>query len=169
MNNENFQIDEYEKSLSTTYRRDLWSRFVKGLKEYKLLSPGDKVCVCISGGKDSMCLAKLFMLLTRHSDFDFDVHFLVMNPGYNKKNYDLIKENIEKLHIPATFIDTEIFEIANAITCNNEQGKRYSNGPAEGLNNPIKTIVKDANGYNNFERFCKRILLILNKRKDLSL
>ena len=114
MNNENFQIDEYEKSLSTTYRRDLWSRFVKGLKEYKLLSPGDKVCVCISGGKDSMCLAKLFMLLTRHSDFDFDVHFLVMNPGYNKKNYDLIKENIEKLHIPATFIDTEIFEIANA-------------------------------------------------------
>lgn len=113
MNNEDFQIDEYERSLSTRYRRDLWSRFVKGLKEYKLLSPGDKVCVCISGGKDSMCLAKLFMLLTRHSDFDFDVHFLVMNPGYNQKNYDLIKENIEKLHIPATFIDTQIFEIAN--------------------------------------------------------
>ena len=108
------EIDEYEKSLSTTYRRGLWSRFVKGLKEYKLLSPGDKVCVCISGGKDSMCLAKLFMLLTRHSDFDFDVHFLVMNPGYNQKNYDLIEENIEKLHIPATFIDTDIFEIANA-------------------------------------------------------
>ena len=114
MNNENFQIDEYEKSLSTTYRRGLWSRFVKGLKEYKLLSPGDKVCVCISGGKDSMCLAKLFMLLTRHSDFDFDVHFLVMNPGYNKENYDLIKSNIEKLHIPATFVETDIFEIANA-------------------------------------------------------
>ena len=108
------EIDEYERSLSTTYRRGLWSRFVKGLKEYKLLSPGDKVCVCISGGKDSMCLAKLFMLLTRHSDFDFDVHFLVMNPGYNQKNYDLIKENIAKLHIPATFIDTDIFEIANA-------------------------------------------------------
>ena len=106
-------IDEYEKSLSTTYRRGLWSRFVKGLKEYKLLSPGDKVCVCISGGKDSMCLAKLFMLLRRHSDFDFDVKFLVMNPGYNKKNYDLIKENINKLNIPATFINTEIFEIAN--------------------------------------------------------
>ncbi len=114
MNNENFQIDEYEKSLSTTYRRGLWSRFVKGLKEYKLLSSGDKVCVCISGGKDSMCLAKLFMLLTRHSDFDFDVHFLVMNPGYNKENYDLIKSNIEKLHIPATFVETDIFEIANA-------------------------------------------------------
>ena len=114
MNHELMEIDEYEKSLSTTYRRGLWSRFVKGLKEYKLLSPGDKVCVCISGGKDSMCLAKLFMLLTRHSDFDFDVHFLVMNPGYNQKNYDLIEENIDKLHIPATFIDTDIFEIANA-------------------------------------------------------
>ena len=106
-------IDEYEKSLSTTYRRGLWSRFVKGLKEYQLLSPGDKVCVCISGGKDSMCLAKLFMLLQRHSDFDFEVHFLVMNPGYNKKNYDLIKKNIKKLHIPAHFINTDIFEIAN--------------------------------------------------------
>ena len=113
MNNENMIIDEYERSLSTTYRRGLWSRFVKGLKEYQLLSPGDKVCVCISGGKDSMCLAKLFMLLTRHSDFDFEVHFLVMNPGYNKRNYDKVKENIEKLHIPATFIDTDIFEIAN--------------------------------------------------------
>ena len=106
-------IDEYEKSLSTTYRRGLWSRFVKGLKEYQLLSPGDKVCVCISGGKDSMCMAKLFMLLRRHSDFDFEVHFLVMNPGYNKKNYDLIKKNIKKLNIPAHFINNEIFEIAN--------------------------------------------------------
>jgi transposase len=60
-------------------------------------------------------------------------------------------------------------EIANAITCKNEQGKRYSNGPAEGLNNSIKTLVKDANGYKNFERFRKRILLVLNKRKDLPL
>ena len=113
MSDGNKHIDEFEKSLSTTYRRGLWSRFVKSLKEYELLSPGDKVCVCISGGKDSMCMAKLFMLLKRHSDFDFDVHFLVMNPGYNKKNFDLVKKNIKKLHIPATFIKTDIFEIAN--------------------------------------------------------
>ena len=106
-------IDEFEKSLSTTYRRGLWSRFVKGLKEYQMLSPGDSVCVCISGGKDSMCMAKLFMLLKRHSDFDFNVHFLVMNPGYNKKNFDLIKKNIKTLKIPAEFIKTDIFEIAN--------------------------------------------------------
>ena len=107
------EIDEFEKSLSTTYRRGLWSRFVKGLKEYKMLEPGDRVCVCISGGKDSMCLAKLFMLLQRHSDFDFEVEFLVMDPGYNKKNFDLIKKNIETLKIPAKFVKTDIFEIAN--------------------------------------------------------
>lgn len=113
MNDPKRHIDEYEKTLSTTYRRVLWSRFVKGLKEYQLLSPKDKVCVCISGGKDSMLMAKLFMLLQRHSDFDFEVEFLVMNPGYNKKNLDLIKANIKKLHIPAKFIKTNIFEIAN--------------------------------------------------------
>ena len=112
MTDGNRHTDEYERSLSTTYRRGLWSRFVKGLKEYQLLSPGDKVCVCISGGKDSMCMAKLFMLLRLHSDFDFEVHFLVMDPGYNKKNRDLIKKNIKLLHIPATFIKTDIFEIA---------------------------------------------------------
>lgn len=119
MNDTIRNIDEYERSLSTTYRRGLWSRFVKGLKEFKMLSPGDKVCVCISGGKDSMCLAKLFMLLQRHSDFDFEVHFLVMDPGYNKKNFDQIKKNIKKLNIPATFIKTDIFEIANLKDENN--------------------------------------------------
>ena len=119
MSDNNRHIDEYEKSLSTTYRRVLWSRFVKGLKEYQLLSPKDHVCVCISGGKDSMVMAKLFMLLRRHSDFDFDVSFLVMDPGYNKKNLDLIKKNIKKLHIPAEFIKTDIFEIANKRDENN--------------------------------------------------
>ena len=105
--------DEFEKALSTRYRLTLWSRFVKGIKEYKLLSPGDHVCVCISGGKDSMCLAKLFMFLHKHSDFDFDVTYLVMNPGYNQKNLDLIKKNLETLKIPATIVNTDIFEIAN--------------------------------------------------------
>ena len=71
-----FINDEYEKALSTTFRMKIWSRFVKALKEYQLLSPGDKVCVCISGGKDSMLMAKLFMLLQKHSDFDFEVKWL---------------------------------------------------------------------------------------------
>ena len=104
--------DEFEKALSTRYRLTLWSRFVKGIKEYQLLKPGDRVCVCISGGKDSMCLAKLFMFLHKHSDYDFDVKYLVMDPGYNKKNIDLIKKNLKTLHIPAEIVKTDIFEIA---------------------------------------------------------
>lgn len=105
--------DEYEKALSTTFRMKIWSRFVKALKEYQLLSPGDKVCVCISGGKDSMLMAKLFLLLRKHSDFDFTAKFLVMDPGYNKKNLDLIKKNLKTLHIPAEIVKTDIFEIAS--------------------------------------------------------
>lgn len=105
--------DEYEKALSTTFRMKIWSRFVKALKEYQLLSPGDKVCVCISGGKDSMLMAKLFLLLRKHSDFEFTAKFLVMDPGYNKKNLDLIKKNLKTLHIPAEIVKTDIFEIAS--------------------------------------------------------
>ena len=104
--------DDFERALSTKYRLVLWSRFVKGIKEYKLLSPGDHVCVCISGGKDSMCMAKLFMFLHKHSDFDFDITYLVMDPGYNKKNLDLIKKNLKTLRIPAQIVKTDIFEIA---------------------------------------------------------
>ena len=105
--------DEFEKMLTTTYRLRIWSRFVKGLKEYNMLKHGDKVCVCISGGKDSMLLAKLFMLLRKHSDFDFDAEFVVMDPGYNKKNLDLIKKNLKTLHIPAKIRKTNIFEVAS--------------------------------------------------------
>lgn len=105
--------DEFELAISKKYRLTLWSRFVKGIKEYQLLSPGDKVCVCISGGKDSMCLAKLFMFLHKHSDFPFEIHYLVMDPGYNKKNLDLIKKNLKTLQIPAEIVKTDIFEIAN--------------------------------------------------------
>ena len=114
-NNRSF-TDEYEKALSKKYRLALWSRFVKGIKEYQLLSPGDKVCVCISGGKDSMCLAKLFMFLHKHSDFDFEIHYLVMDPGYNKRNLDLIKRNLKLLQIPAKIVKTDIFDIANMQT-----------------------------------------------------
>lgn len=112
-NNKVIKNDEFEKALSTTFRMKIWSRFVKALKEYQLLKPHDKVCVCISGGKDSMLMAKLFMLLRKHSDFDFEAKFLVMDPGYNKKNLDLIKKNLKTLHIPAVIKKTDIFEIAS--------------------------------------------------------
>lgn len=104
---------EIERTIITTYRSRLWSPFIKALKEYQLIKPYDHICVCISGGKDSMLMAKLFQELKRHSDFEFDVTYLVMNPGYNEHNLNHIKENLKILNIPATIVDTDIFDIAN--------------------------------------------------------
>ena len=108
------RCQEIERSIIKNYRGRLWAPFIKALKEYELIKPNDKVCVCISGGKDSMLMAKLFQELKRHSDFEFDVKFLVMNPGYNEANLNQIKNNLEILKIPAVIIDTDIFQIANA-------------------------------------------------------
>lgn len=107
---------EIERTIIKTYRAHLWAPFVKALKEFQLLKPKDKVCVCISGGKDSMLLAKLFQELKRHSDFEFEVTYLVMNPGYNERNLKLIQSNLNLLHIDAIVKNTDIFEIANAQT-----------------------------------------------------
>ncbi|MCH5180764.1 MAG: tRNA 2-thiocytidine biosynthesis protein TtcA [Erysipelotrichales bacterium] len=107
-------VDEFEKSLTTTYRMKLWSRFVKAIKEYQLLKPNDHICVCISGGKDSMIMAKLFQTLHKHSDFPFEITYLVMNPGYNPINLQVIKNNLEILNIPAVIEETNIFEVANS-------------------------------------------------------
>lgn len=112
MANEFEEIDIYEKSITTDFRRHLWSKFLKAIYEYKLISDGDVICVCISGGKDSMILAKLFMCLKKFMNYKFDVKFLVMNPGYNKENLDMVLENIKKLNIPAEIKETNIFEIA---------------------------------------------------------
>ena len=109
------RCQEIERSIIKTYRAKLWSQFIKSLKEYDMLKENDHICVCISGGKDSMLLAKLFQELKKHSDFNFDVTYLVMNPGYNEKNYDLIKKNLEILQIPAKIIKSDIFEIAEIL------------------------------------------------------
>lgn len=108
------KYQEIERTIIKTYRAHLWAPFVKALKEYKLLTPNDRVCVCISGGKDSMLLAKLFQELKRHSDFEFEVKYLVMNPGYNEANLDLIKSNLKLMNIDAVIMNTDIFEIANS-------------------------------------------------------
>ena len=108
------RTDIYEQSITRKYRARIWSRFIKAIKEYDLIKPGDKICVCISGGKDSMLLAKLFQQLKKHSDFEFEVEYIVMNPGYNEINLRLIKHNLETLSIPAKIIDTDIFKIANS-------------------------------------------------------
>ena len=109
-------VDIYENSLTTTFRAAIWSRFLKGIHEYQLIKDGDVICVCISGGKDSMIMAKLFMCLKKFMNFNFEVKYLVMNPGYNKENLEMIKKNLKTLQIPAEIHETDIFEIANAQT-----------------------------------------------------
>jgi len=104
---------EIERSIITTYRSRLWSKFTRAIREYELVNENDKICVCISGGKDSMLLAKLFQELKRYSKINFDVKYLVMNPGYNNINLNLIKKNLEILNIPAEIIETDIFQVAN--------------------------------------------------------
>lgn len=111
------EVDIYEKSLTKTFRMALWSRFIKGIKEYQLLSPNDSICVCISGGKDSIIMAKMFQILHKYTDFPFTVKYLVMDPGYNEVNLDKIKTNLKKMNIPAVIVGTNIFEVANAQDC----------------------------------------------------
>lgn len=107
---------EIEHSLITTYKYPIWRMFTKALKVYDLIQEGDKICVCISGGKDSMLMALCFKHLIRYSDFPFEVKYLVMNPGYNEENLNKIKENIKALDLDCTIMNTDIFSIANNTT-----------------------------------------------------
>lgn len=100
-----------EHSIRTTYRKELWTPFIKAIKDYKLISDGDKIAVCISGGKDSMLMAKLFQELSVHGRRNFEVVYLVMNPGYNALNYQAVVENARLLGIPIQVFETQIFDI----------------------------------------------------------
>ena len=101
---------QVETSIRKKFRKNIWCQFTKGINEYELVKEGDSICVCISGGKDSMLMAKLFQELKRHNKFEFDVKFLVMDPGYNQANRRLIEENAAALNIPITFYESDIFE-----------------------------------------------------------
>ena len=103
-----------ERSLDTEFRYTIWRRFIAALGNYKLILPGDKICVCISGGKDSMLMGLLFKHLKKYSSVPFDVEFLVMNPGYSELNLQIIKNNLQTLQIPARIVETDIFDIANS-------------------------------------------------------
>ena len=104
------KYEEIEKSIRTTYRKRIWAQFIRGIKEYKLISEGDKIAVCISGGKDSMLLAKCMQELKRHRQMNFEIVFLCMDPGYNKANREKIENNAKILNIPITFFESPIFE-----------------------------------------------------------
>lgn len=110
--------EEIERMLNTTYEDRLWSKFIHALHEYDLLQPNDKVCVCISGGKDSMLLGLLFKHLHRYTDFPFEVEYLVMNPGYRPDVLAKIKENLAILDLPAKIIDSNIFEAVDNVPKN---------------------------------------------------
>ncbi len=100
-----------ERSIIKKYRKTLWNPFIAAVKRYELVAPGDKIAVCISGGKDSMLLAKLMQELRRHTDRPFELTFMVMDPGYAPENRRLIEENAAALEIPVTIFDSDIFDV----------------------------------------------------------
>ena len=106
---------EIERSIIKKYRKDIWSLFVKAVKEFELINDGDKIMVCISGGKDSFLLAKCMEEIKRHGKVDFELKYVCMNPGYNEKNKKLILSNAKKLNIDLEMFDSDIFDIVKDV------------------------------------------------------
>ncbi|HCX64055.1 MAG TPA: tRNA 2-thiocytidine(32) synthetase TtcA, partial [Eubacteriaceae bacterium] len=104
-----------ERSIIKKYKKEIWNPFIKGVIEYKLVEPGDKIAVCLSGGKDSMLMAKCMQQLKRHGKFDFELVFLVMDPGYDQPNRLRIEENAKRLNIPIEIFHSSIFEIVSSV------------------------------------------------------
>ena len=104
-----FNCEDVERSIRKKFSKTIWGRFTAALLEYELLEEGDKVAVCISGGKDSMLMAKLFQELKRHNKYEFSVEYIVMDPGYNKENREKIEQNAKALNVPIHIFETDIF------------------------------------------------------------
>lgn len=101
---------EVERSINKKFHKGIWSRFTAAINDYELISEGDKIAVCISGGKDSMLMAKLFQELKRHNKFPFEVEYIVMDPGYSEPNRRQIEENAKMLNVPVTIFESNIFD-----------------------------------------------------------
>ena len=106
---------EIERSIIKRYRKEIWAKFIKAVKEYELISENDNIMVCISGGKDSFLLAKCIQELNRHSKINFNAHYVVMNPGYTEKNMEYIINNAKILNIPIEIFESNIFDVVNNI------------------------------------------------------
>ena len=102
--------EHVELSIRKKFKKKIWSKFTKAVREYELVKEGDRIAVCVSGGKDSMLMAKLFQELKRHNKFNFEVKFLVMDPGYSPENRKVIEENVRKMKIPIQIFESNIFE-----------------------------------------------------------
>ena len=105
--------ERVERSITKKYRKELWNPFIAAVKDYRLIEAGDKIAVCISGGKDSMLLAKLMQLLHRFTEVPFELEFIVMDPGYNAENRLKIEQNAASLEIPVTVFETDIFSVTD--------------------------------------------------------
>lgn len=103
-------VKQVEQSLRKKFKKKIWSQFTKAINTYELVKPGDKIAVCISGGKDSMLMAKCFQELKLHNKFEFEVKFLVMDPGYSRPNREMIENNAKKLNIPIHIFESDIFD-----------------------------------------------------------
>jgi len=138
------QMEKYqyiERSIIKKFRKQIWSNFVKGINEYELIKENDKIAVCISGGKDSMLMAKCMQEIQRHGNVKFDLVFLVMDPGYNDVNRNLIIENAKMLNIPITIVNSNIFSCVENIKqspcylcARMRRGFLYSNAKELGCN-----------------------------------
>lgn len=141
MNREMQPYQLIERSIVKKYRKKLWNPFIGAVKRYELIKPDDKIAVCISGGKDSMLMAKLMQMLQRFSEVPFDLVFLVMDPGYNELNRQKIENNAALLRIPITIFETNIFSVANNtdkspcyLCAKMRRGHLYSKAKALGCN-----------------------------------
>ena len=132
---------EVERSIIKKYRKEIWKRFIAGINEYEMIKPGDRIAVCISGGKDSMLLAKCIQHLQKHSDFPFEAKYIVLDPGYSKENIEKIKYNAELLNVPIEIFEGRIFDYVVDVEDNPcylcarmRRGHLYKNAKLSGCN-----------------------------------
>lgn len=109
---------EIERSIIKKFRKDIWSKFIKAISDYELIKENDNIMVCISGGKDSFLLAKCIQELIKHGKFPFTAHYVVMDPGYNKVNRELIEKNAKLLNVPIEIFETNIFDVTAKVEGN---------------------------------------------------
>lgn len=109
-------IVDIERSIIKRYRKYLWTPFIRAIQEFEMVENGDHIAVCISGGKDSLLLAKLLQELQKHSKYEFKLSFIAMNPGFNEINYEILKNSCDKLNIPVEIFDTNIFKVVDKIS-----------------------------------------------------
>lgn len=130
-----------EQSINKKFNKTIWRPFIEAVKRYRLIEPGDRIAVCVSGGKDSFLCAVLLRMLQRHSDFPFELVYLSMDPGYNRRNREMVEANARLLELPLTIFETDIFDVTATVTqspcylcARMRRGYLYSRAQALGCN-----------------------------------